>query len=90
MLTIDFFLCLSGLAHGVMDAVNISRLTEFNQGLARTLYIAVPWVGMFTSYPAAFHLLNNLTVKKNTKSHYFLSAAAPGAVWGIFSKFLSY
>jgi len=75
-----------GLAHGVMDAVNISRLTEFNQGLARTLYIAVPWVGMFTSYPAAFHLLNNLTVEKNTKSHYFLSAAAPGAVWGIFKR----
>jgi len=75
-----------GICHGTFDAINITKVETFNAGLARTLYLTVPWVGMFTSYAAAYHLINNMTHEKHKPRHYALAAIAPGTVWGVFKR----
>jgi len=75
-----------GICHGAFDAINITKVKTFNEGLARTLYLTVPWVGMFTSYAAAYHLVNQFTHEKDKPRHYAMAAVAPGSVWGIFKR----
>jgi len=75
-----------GICHGSFDAINITKVTTFSAGLARTLYITVPWVGMFTSYAATYHLVNNWSQEKHKPRHYAIAALAPGTVWGVFKR----
>jgi len=75
-----------GSTHAAVDIINVTKLWDPKQALARWAYLTSPYVGMFTTYVASYNTLNMFSKEKNQPWMYFASAIPMGCVWGIFKR----
>lgn len=75
-----------GSSHAAVDIINVTKLTDPKQVLGRWAYLTTPYVGMFTTYVAAYYTLNMMSKEKNQRWMYFSSAIPMGCVWGVFKR----